>query len=47
MAKLAGFTNFHNVDAGGTSLKATNNKFNIIHKSDVNILIKYYSSKIT
>ena len=30
----------------GTSVKANNNKFNVVHKDDVNILINYYSSKL-
>lgn len=45
-AKIAGFTTFENICADSTFIKSANNKFNVVHKEDVEILIDYYSSKL-
>ena len=45
-AKIAGFTNFENICADSTVIKSANNKFNVVHKEDVIILIDYYSGKL-
>ena len=46
-AQIAGFTNFENVSTDGTFVKSANNKFNVVHKDDVEILIDYYSGKFS
>ena len=45
-AKIAGFTTFKNTCADSTFAKSRNNKFNVVHKDDVKILINYYSNKL-
>ena len=45
-AKISGFTNFENICADGTVIQSANNKFNVVHKEDVEILIDYYSGKL-
>ena len=45
-AKIAGFTNYKNISIDSTFGKAFNNKFNVMHKDDVKILIEYYSGKM-
>ena len=45
-AQIAGFTCFDNLCADSTFAKSNNNKFNVVHKDDVKILIKYYSNKL-
>ena len=45
-AKISGFTNFENVCVDGTVIQSANNKFNVVHKEDVEILIDYYSGKL-
>ena len=45
-AKIAGFTNYENISIDSTFGKAFNNKFNVMHKDDVWILIEYYSGKM-
>ena len=45
-AKISGFTDFENVCADGTVIQSANNKFNVVHKEDVEILIDYYSGKL-
>ena len=42
--KIAGFTAYENVSGDGTYSKSANNKFNVIHKDDLEVLIRYYSS---
>ena len=42
--KIAGFTEYENVSVDSTYSKSTNNKFNVIHKDDLEVLIRYYSS---
>lgn len=44
-AQIAGFTKFENVSTDGTFVKSANNKFNVVHKDDVEI-IDYYSNKL-
>ena len=44
-AQIAGFTTFENTCADSTFAKSNNNKFNVIHKDDVETLIDYYTSK--
>lgn len=46
IAKIAGFTNYKNISIDSTFGKAFNNKFNVLHKNDVQTLIDYYSSKL-
>ena len=43
-AKIAGFTQYENNLIDSTYQKSTDNKFNVIHKDDVEVLIRYYSS---
>jgi hypothetical protein len=45
-AKISGFTNFENICADGTVIQSANNKFNVVHNEDVEILIDYYSGKL-
>ena len=40
------FTNFENICADSTVIQSANNKFNVVHKEDVEILIDYYSGKL-
>ena len=44
--KSAVFTNFENICADSTVIQSANNKFNVVHKEDVEILIDYYSGKL-
>ena len=44
--KIAGFTTFENICADSIFIKSANNKFNVVHKEDVEFLIDYYSSKL-
>ena len=46
LAQIAGFTTFENTCADSTFVKSNNNKFNVVHKNDVKILIDYYSNKL-
>ena len=46
MAQIAGFTTFENTCVDSTFAKSNNNKFNVVHKDDVKILIDYYSNKL-
>ena len=46
LALIAGFTTFENTCADSTFAKSNNNKFNVVHKDDVKILIDYYSNKL-
>ena len=46
-AKISGFTDFENVCADGTFIRSANNKFNVVHRDDVEVLIDYYSGKIS
>ena len=46
LAKIAGFTSFENTCVDSTFGKSNNNKFNVVHKTDVKILIDYYSNKL-
>ena len=45
-AKIVGFTTFENICVDSTFVKSANNKFNVVHKEDVEILIDYYSGKL-
>ena len=45
-AKISGFTDFENVCADGTFIRSANNKFNVVHRDDVEVLIDYYSGKL-
>lgn len=45
-ARLAGFTGMEHVAFDGTVKKAANNKFNVVHREDVRILLRYYKGKI-
>ena len=45
-AQIAGFTTFENTCVDSTFAKSNNNKFNVVHKNDVKILIDYYSNKL-
>lgn len=46
LAQIAGFTTFENTCVDSTFAKSKNNKFNVVHKNDVKILIDYYSNKL-
>ena len=46
MDQIAGFTTFENTCVDSTFAKSKNNKFNVVHKNDVKILIDYYSNKL-
>lgn len=46
LAQIAGFTTFENTCVDSTFAKSNNNKFNVVHKNDVKILIDYYSNKL-
>lgn len=45
-AKIAGFTTFENTCVDSTFAKSNNNKFNVLHKNDVKILIGYIAGKL-
>lgn len=45
-AQIANFTTFENTCVDSTFAKSNNNKFNVLHKDDVKILIAYYASKL-
>ena len=44
-AQMIGLTSFENICVDSTFAKSDNNKFNVLHQDDVEILIDYYSSK--
>ncbi len=46
LAYVAGFTTFKTQCADSTFASSYNNKFNVVHKDDVKILIDYYSGRI-
>ena len=46
LAEVAGFTTFKTQCADSTFASSFNNKFNVVHKDDVKILIDYYSGRI-
>ena len=45
-SKMSSLTTFHNLSLDSTFAKSNNNKFNVIHKDDVDVLIRHYSSKL-
>ena len=45
-SKISNLTTFHNLSLDSTFAKSNNNKFNVMYKDDVEVLIRYYSSKL-
>ena len=45
-ARIAGFTGMEQVAFDGTVMKAANNKFNVVHRSDVKVLLRFYQGKV-